>query len=108
MPTPIGYASHATTTQSDKISRDVNGYVTELPWQPRVVAKVASYALLVKDMSTIFTTRGNAGALTFTLPSAAIMTAAGISTAWVEFYNCVDQNMIVAATATHVCVRHPH
>lgn len=61
-----------------------------------VVAKTANYQILASDGSgTLFTTRGSAGAVTFTLP----VPAAQLSGVVFEFLNTVDQNMIVSAGA---------
>lgn len=59
----------------------------------RVVAKTASYTVLEADQGTLFTTEGAGGAVTFTLPATADLPAGW----FVEFLNCADQNMIVAA-----------
>lgn len=56
-----------------------------------VTAKTGNYTVTTSDFSRIFTTRGAAGAVTFTLPA-----ASGNSGQWVEFYNLADQDMIVA------------
>lgn len=60
----------------------------------RVQAKASSYTVTAADAGTLFTTTGASGAVTFTLPAAASNTGA-----WFEFYNVVDQNMIIAAPA---------
>ena len=54
-------------------------------------AKTADYSGQASDFDSILTTRGAAGAVTFTLPAAA-NSKGGI----VEFYCVADQNMIVA------------
>jgi hypothetical protein len=60
----------------------------------RITAKTGNYTVLSTDNNTHFTTTGNAGALTFTLPTT--IPAPG----WrARFSNTVDQNMIVAAPA---------
>jgi hypothetical protein len=63
----------------------------------QVIAKAASYTVSMdRDRAgTIFTTRGAAGAITFTLPT---LTAARAGT-YYEFHNVVDQNMVVTAAA---------
>lgn len=58
----------------------------------KVEAKTSSYTVLVSDMGKVFTTRGAAGAVTFTLPAA----SSALAGASVEFYSVADQNMIVA------------
>jgi hypothetical protein len=60
-----------------------------------VVAKTSDYTVLATDMSKIFTTRGAAGAVNFTLPAAAAVEAFD----WVMFYNVANQNMTVTGTA---------
>lgn len=59
----------------------------------RIVAKTADYTVLVTDAcGTLFTTRGAAGAVNFTLP----LTGNGLPAGWwVEFLNLVDQNMTI-------------
>lgn len=64
-----------------------------------VTAKTASYAVTASDFGSILTTRGAAGAVTFTLPA-----ASGNGGHWVEFYNVADQNMIVDGTDEELVV----
>ena len=60
----------------------------------KVTAKTGNYTIVAADFGQVFTTRGAAGAVTFTLPA-----ASGNAGAWVEFYNAVGQNMAIAGTA---------
>lgn len=57
----------------------------------QVVAKTASYTVTLDDAGTLFTNRGAAGAVTFTLPAAA--RATGIEYMFVAVAN---QNLIVS------------
>lgn len=60
-----------------------------------VEAKTASYTVVAADGGKLFTTTGASGAITFTLPA-----IAGISAGWfAEFYNTVNQNMVITAPA---------
>lgn len=61
------------------------------PWNAET-AKTANYSVLLADSGTLFTTVGNGGALTFTLPA---LLAGMAFVAW--FWNTVDQNMIITA-----------
>lgn len=58
------------------------------------VAKTSAYTVLAADIGTLFTTVGNAGSLTFTLPSL----ATGVG-GWWGFLNTVGQTMIITAPA---------
>lgn len=58
----------------------------------KVEAKTTSYTVTTSDLGKIFTTRGAAGAVTFTLPAA----SSEIAGAELTFINVADQNMIVA------------
>lgn len=59
----------------------------------QTLAKTANYAVVAgADNDTIFTTTGNAGAITFTLPAAAVGNR-------FRFVNTVGQNMTVTAAA---------
>ncbi len=59
---------------------------------PKIVAKTGNYTVLTSDNNTLFTTRGNSGALTFTLPAV----QRGLE---YDFLNEVDQNMAITAPA---------
>jgi hypothetical protein len=60
-----------------------------------VLAKTADYVVLgTEPAGTVFTTRGAAGAVNFTLPQATPQRA-GL---WYRFKNAVDQNLTVTAT----------
>ncbi len=63
----------------------------------RTVFKTADYTVTADENGTLFTTRGNGGALTFTLPAVQL----GLE---FEFYNEADQNMIIAAPADTMVV----
>jgi hypothetical protein len=62
-----------------------------------LTVKATSYTVVAADNGTLFTTRGAAGAVTFTLPTLALGLA-------FEFYNEADQNMIVAAAVANTMV----
>lgn len=72
--------------------------ITARPVQryPRVAAKTANYTLLLSDLNNcLFTNRGAAGAVTFTLPTV----TAAMSGSYVTFVAVANQNMIVAGSA---------
>lgn len=60
-----------------------------------ISAKTTSYSVVAGDFGKFFTTRGAAGAVTFTLPAV----TAAMAGAAVEFYSIADQDMIVAGTS---------
>ena len=61
-----------------------------------VSAKTAAYTVLVTDLGTFFTTRGNGGSLTFTLPA-----TSGLPTGWwCEFFNAAAQTMVVTSSGS--------
>lgn len=62
-------------------------------WAYTVKAKTADYTVTEQDLGTIFTTRGAAGAVNFTLPAP----AAPLAGCWVKFINEADQNMVVTS-----------
>jgi hypothetical protein len=65
-----------------------------------VEAKTASYTLVPDDINVMFTTRGAGGAITFTLPPTAELTAG-----WnASFFNVADQDIIVAANTADTMV----
>jgi hypothetical protein len=57
-----------------------------------IVAKTADYTMTPSDFGKVFTTRGAAAAVTFTLPAASTPNKGS----WCLFYNAVNQNMSVA------------
>jgi hypothetical protein len=65
-----------------------NGQVT----YPTETAKTAAYQVLTTDAGTLFTTTGNTGSLTFTLPAI----AANLGP--FEFLNTVAQTMVISST----------
>jgi hypothetical protein len=67
--------------------------VPNIQYQRNVVQKGASYTVLVTDSGTIF--EAITGAVTFTLPTAALATATpGLE---FDFFNTVDANMAITA-----------
>jgi hypothetical protein len=61
----------------------------------RISAKTASYQVVAADIGTTFTTRGAAGAVTFTLPP---VTSPALPTGWwCRFFSAADQNMVIAS-----------
>lgn len=91
MPTSSTYASAGYET-GRSVAIDGNGFINPLMWKARVVAKTAAYTVLANDSGTIFTNQGATASVTFTLPA----TADGNGLVYF-FYNCEDQNMIVAS-----------
>ncbi len=74
-------------TQAGAIGAGGNAYAA-------ISAKPASATLTSADAGYLITTTGGSGAITFTLPAAASNTGVTF-----QFYNTVDQNMIIAAPA---------
>lgn len=72
------------------------GSIAKLP----IAARVTDLTLAVTDLYKIWTTRGAAGAVNFTLPAAATAGAG----AWVEFYNVANQNMTVTGADEELVV----
>jgi hypothetical protein len=65
-----------------------------------VTAKTADYPVTSADYGTVFTNRGDAGAIIFTLPAP----AAGNSGDWVEFYGIVDEDLtLTTAAGEQIC-----
>ena len=91
MPTSSTYASAGYET-GRSVGIDGNGFVNPLMWKARVVAKTAAYTVLANDSGTIFTNQGATASVTFTLPAAA--NSDGLV---YYFYNCEDQNLVVAS-----------
>lgn len=71
--------------------------------ESRVVHKTAAYTIspLTDRAGTLFTTRGAAGAVAFTLPLIAQGQYVGY---WVEFLNVVDQNLSIVAPAVDTLI----
>lgn len=92
MPTPSTYQS-AGMKVFDGLSPGVdgNGFIADIAYKVKVVAKTAAYTVSINDSGTYFTTRGATAAVTFTLPSAA--TGQGCIF-W--FFSAVDFAMTVA------------
>ncbi len=68
--------------------------------QVKVATKTASYTITPDDFGTVFTTRGGAAELTFTLPAAASTNKGE----WVMFVNMANQNMAVAGAEAGLVV----
>ena len=66
----------------------------------KIVVKTASYTITSTDFGSIVTTRGAAGAVTFTLPAASDENKGD----WVLFVNVADQNMIIAGADEELVV----
>lgn len=73
---------------------DDRNFIPNMLGWPNVVAKTANYTVVNgTDNNTLFTTTGNAGAITFTLPATITK-----GQKW-RFYNVVGQNMAITAPA---------
>lgn len=66
----------------------------------KVVVKTASYTITPDDYGTVFTTRGGAAEIKFTLPAASSTNKGN----WVLFVNVADQNMAVAGAEAGLVV----
>lgn len=65
-----------------------------------ISAKTAAYTVLPIDITTLFTTRGAGGSVTFTLPAIADVPTGW----WVEFMCVAAQNMVIAAPTNKLTV----
>lgn len=92
MPTSSTYASAGYVNDGRSPAVDGDGFINPLMWKARVVAKTANYTVLANDSGTIFTNQGATAAVTFTLPA-----TSGSNGLVYFFYNCEDQNLLVAA-----------
>jgi hypothetical protein len=96
MPTPSTYQTNGMPMATGVLAPglDANGFISNIAYKPRVVAKTAAYTVLASESGTIFTTEGATGAVAFTLPAAS-------TGPWVfEFFNAEDIDMsVVAGTA---------
>jgi hypothetical protein len=79
------------TWEGRAVAVDGNGFMTDIAFTHKVVAKTAAYTVLAADSGTIFTTRGATAAVTFTLPTTA---TTGLT---YFFFNVVDLDMTVAS-----------
>jgi hypothetical protein len=59
------------TWEGRAVAVDGDGFMTNLAYKVKVVAKTAAYTVTAADSGTIFTTRGATAAVTFTLPTTA-------------------------------------
>jgi len=66
----------------------------------KIVTKTSSYTITPDDFGTVFTTRGAAAEVEFTLPSAASTNKGE----WVLFMNVADQNMMVSGAEAGLVV----
>jgi hypothetical protein len=87
---------------NENIMRLFNDCVTGGRVRPlfKVVAKTASYTITSDDFGTVFTTRGAAAEVEFTLPAAASTNKGE----WVLFLNAANQNMSVAGAEAGLIV----
>jgi len=92
MPTPSTFQTVGMPTYEGLApGLDANGFINPIAFKMNVVAKTASYTVLATESGTVFTTSGSAGAVVFTLPTA----AAGLCY-W--FINAADQDMTITST----------
>lgn len=71
------------------------GMYVRPPAPVNVVAKTADYTVTFEDCGHLFTNRGAAGAVVFTLPAV----AAKYKGFWVDFMVVADQDVTIAGTA---------
>ena len=67
-----------------------------------VEAKTGNYTVTHQDFGKIFTNRGAAGTITFTLP----LSGAAFKGAWVEFYTAAAQSIAIATNPVDTLVVH--
>lgn len=66
----------------------------------KIITKTSSYTLTPDDYGSVFTTRGGAAEITFTLPAAGSTNEGD----WALFVNIADQNMAVAGAEAGLVV----
>lgn len=95
MPTPSTFQTNSMPMAPGTLAPglDANGFIPNIAFLFRVVAKTADYTVLGTESGTIFTTYGATAAVTFTLPAPASTT----SGTWYIFYSAADVNMVVAS-----------
>ena len=71
-------------------------------WGQPVEAKTAAYSVTVRDCGKLFTNRGAAGSVTFTLPKG----NAGIAGFWVEFATVAAQAIVIATDPVDTLIVH--
>lgn len=99
MPIVSTFAAYMKSFMGRTPALDGNGFIADMQWKPKVLAKTAAYTVNANESGTIFTTEGATAAVTFTLPAAS-------DGPWVfEFYAAEDFDMTVAAATadTMVC-----
>jgi hypothetical protein len=69
-------------------------------WTTPVQVKTADYTIVPSDFGTLFTNRGDTGAIVFTLPAA----KPEFNGCWVDFMVIADQDFTVAGTAGELVV----
>lgn len=100
MPAPLQNEGLNRLLQKQGLARTTDGSLYPAPLI--VSAKTANYTIGLTDIcGTIFTNRGAAGAVTFTLPGPTVFA----SGTWFDFYAIAAQNIVIAtATTDTLCV----
>ena len=98
MPQESAQADYMKSFMGKAAAVDTDGFIDDLQWRPKVIAKTSDYTVTVNESGAIFTTEGATAAVEFTLPSAG-------SGPWVFFfYNAEDVEMGVAAETADTLV----
>lgn len=71
-------------------------------WAQPVAAKTASYTVVAGDCGKLFTNRGAAGSVTFTLPTSATQLAGW----WCEFATVAAQAIVLASAPADTLIVH--
>jgi hypothetical protein len=71
-------------------------------WAQPVEAKTASYTVVPTDIGKLFTNRGAAGSITFTLP----LSSTELSGWWCEFATVAAQAIVIASNAVDTLIVH--
>lgn len=77
--------------------KTIGGY-----WARPVEAKTAAYTVVPSDCGTLFTNRGAAGSVTFTLP----LSTSALKGWWAEFATVAAQAIVIASNAVDTLIVH--
>lgn len=98
MPNESAQASYMNTFLGKAAAVDTDGFIDDLQYRPKVLAKTSDYTVTVNESGTFFTTEGASAAVNFTLPAAS-------DGPWIfDFFNAEDVNMTVTAETADTMV----
>lgn len=98
MPYPSDKADYMNSFWGKAAAVDTDGFIDDLQWRPKVIAKTSDYTVTVNESGSIFTTEGATAAVDFTLPAAS-------DGPWIfDFYAAEDVEMKVSAASSGAMV----